>query len=175
MKYNIYTIVLLAVVVAVIASVVTANITGNVIKVKGLKIGTQVYTKEEVDKLFLKSSNVSKNFYNREEIDRLILNIGAVSCDGDNLCEVNNEISTPKGSTSDLILTSDGGEILLYSGNTRVGKVLIVNNKIRVESFSLGSQNSSSNLSLDNRYVCTNRAGELFQSHKPCHEVIAKY
>lgn len=46
-----YMIIGVALVVAVITSIITVSITGNVIKVQQTKIGTDVYTKAEVDTL----------------------------------------------------------------------------------------------------------------------------
>ena len=86
---QLWTIIGVALIVAIIASVVTANITGNVIIVRSSEIGTQVYTKVEIDNKF---SNIIAN-----------------SCNVDNICEINKIISTDiKGSIAYTCVNGDG-------------------------------------------------------------------
>lgn len=101
-NYSFLTVIAVALVVAVVVSLITASITGNVIKVKEKRKGTEVYTTSEV--------------YNKSQINNLLNNINAVSCNKDDVCEVKKTISTPEGSTSDLILTSDSGGVIIDGG-----------------------------------------------------------
>ena len=146
-NFNFLTVVVVSLVVAVIASLITASITGNVIKVQEKRKGTEVYTKEEIDKL--------------------LANINAVSCDEDDQCETKSliadspsrigtvvidgkTISTKKGSTSALVLTSDV-------------KYVVVDGSLNVLDLS-----GHGNVSSSNAYVCTNINGSLYRSSKPC-------
>ncbi len=81
-----------------------------------------------------------------------IFSNGATSCDGDSICEVAKTVSTPRGSTGALILTSDA-------------KSVIVDGSLNVVD---GSLSAKSLTGTGNAYVCTDNYGNLFRSTTPC-------
>jgi len=115
-----------AVIVGVISSVVTASFTGSVIRSTDLPSGNyKVYTTTDIDSKFA--------------------SFKAKSCDGDSICEVSKIISTPKGSTGNLVLTSDNK--VVYVDGTLVVTNLIGNGTV---------------------YACINGQGVIFRSQTPC-------
>jgi len=75
---SILTVIVISLVVAVIASVATVSLTGNVIKVGSQSVGTDIYTKADVDAYFAPKSLS----YSKSEIDSKLsgnLSVGSIN------------------------------------------------------------------------------------------------
>lgn len=153
-KINFWIIVGIALVAAVLSSVITASITGNVIKIEKQKLGTDIYTKLEVDEKFSL--------------------IRAHTCDGDEICEMRGKISSENPIsiyskagivkvTGDLTLKNEGSgaEIsLIPSGN----ELKINAQTTRFE----GYVASNSLTGIGTAYACLNEKGVFVRKSTPC-------
>ncbi|MEK6873204.1 MAG: hypothetical protein AABW90_04340 [Nanoarchaeota archaeon] len=88
-KVQLWAVIGVALVVAVIASIITASITGNVINVKENRRGPQVYTKQEVDKIFSNQKETSLDVFGRCEIKLGDSGVKSKNCNG--VCDVYNQ------------------------------------------------------------------------------------
>ena len=141
---NFLTVILVALVTAVIVSLITASITGNVIKVKSEKIGTQVYTKAE--------------------INQLLANIKAVSCDGDGICEAKSiEVKSINSPQYPLVL--NGTRYITLLTNLSASDVTI-SGRLRLWNGRLGLEKPTyMNMSY---YLCIAEDSNVYRSSKPC-------
>ena len=113
--------------------------------------------------------------------------IKANSCDADSVCEVAKTISTPAGSTSALMLTSDVKAVMvdgsLSAGTVNAGSVTIVGKTIStlagstsalmltsdVKAVTIDGKLSATGLAgTGSAYVCVDRFGTVFRSLTPC-------
>ena len=113
--------------------------------------------------------------------------IAANSCDADDVCEVAKTVSTRKGSTSALILTSDAGHVIvdgplasesLVTGRISIDGKIISTSPGSTSALVLASDVDSiiveGRLSIPklggegNAYACLDSHGLLFRSDKPC-------
>ena|SRR3989344_2180796 len=111
----------------------------------------------------------------------------ANSCDADSVCEVAKTISTPAGSTSALMLTSDVKAVMvdgsLSAGTVNAGSVTIVGKTIStlagstsalmltsdVKAVTIDGKLSATGLAgTGSAYVCVDRFGTVFRSLTPC-------
>ncbi len=110
-------------------------------------------------------------------------NIKANSCDSDSICEVAKTISTNRGSTSNLILTSDTKGVIVdgvlsVNGGVFIDRKTISTTKGSTSALVLtsdvkgvivdGSLSANSLAGTGNAYACVNSVGKLFRSVNPC-------
>src|SRR3989338_6399671 len=108
--------------------------------------------------------------------------IKANSCDADSVCEVAKTISTPAGSTSALMLTSDVKAVMV-DGSLSAGSVTINGKTIStlagstsalmltsdVKAVTIDGKLSATGLAgTGSAYVCVDRFGTVFRSLTPC-------
>lgn len=153
-KINLWIIAGVALVVAVLSSIITASITGNVIKVEKGKLGTDIYTKLEVD-------------------EKLSL-IRAHTCDADEICEMRGKISSENpisiyskaGSvkvTGDLSLKNEGsGTEISFVPSSDSLKINAQTTRFE------GSVASNSLTGIGTAYACLNDKGVLVRKSTPC-------
>lgn len=172
-KGQIWTIIGIALIVSIVASIGTLVITGNTIKVLGTTTSGW------------RTSSGTAEVYTKAEVDAKLAGIKANSCDADSICEVAKTVSTNKGSTSALVLTSDIKSVIvdgsLSAGNVNINGKTVSTNKGSTSALILTSDVKKvvvgGSLSIDSlanfasngtAYVCVNSYGDIYRSLTAC-------